>query len=356
LEIANDETNGGSGYPPGRNVWIVFVGLAVPSSRHRKTTVHIVVYRYPRRPGLFSLPECSDTRRIHCDDPHRTIISVIRAGEVPEVIYGSDDPSVRERVDRLKKQVESGKPLSGGPLIMGQNGEFTAARRSVAGRLTAKDDALAIEVRGAFDPPIQFSLKRIRLTREQEDEWLKKLCDGDRKGWVRMATAARLISRSPRPWSVEAVLHELHGTDIDTWSLEDRFGKDPRVIGVPVPPGQEGESIGELWDLYRRAHPPIVREDENGERTRRELSTEERKKICLEALVQLHERCPNLPSEADHSLLEVLLRRVRTRGGGSRAAFQTPRSLSAALTVALLRRKEDLSRLPWKKGNGVTSC
>jgi hypothetical protein len=269
-----------------------------------KLVEHIVCHRhfYPTQFGSFSNHSCTDSRVIRVPMKTDYIISTIITddGGIPEwgspwkkfqksiVLYNTDEPRLISRVNRLRRRIEKGDCLTGGPLFFGTDGRPRIASRRIRGSIKQKDMQFFLDMLSAFSS----------------------------------TPAMKLIDREKSSQPKKSLL----------WK---RFGKDPAVIAVPMK--KEWESP--FWKGYLR----IFRG--SSERDRKKRS--EALAVRLQAERGPNKRTPRFPSlqltakdwtRRKNLMIKVFMRSApipRTRK--KRPAFQSPRTLSEVLSAEVLK-------------------
>lgn len=105
---------------------------------------HVVIHQ-DRRHGDFFFHECHCVWTLRREPHDATIVTRIITGSDPEVHYGTDDPVIRRRVDRLKRRIDRGEHFVSGPLFSG-----TPRIGSKADRLRGEDFMIVGELHFAL--------------------------------------------------------------------------------------------------------------------------------------------------------------------------------------------------------------
>ncbi len=283
----------------------------VARRKTRLRRVRHIVRHLHRRPGVFSIDECSielparirrvptigsvrssrHSSKLKADEgdlrpdailervaaqiralrpisPRGTVVSTIETGAVSAVYYGHDSPAIRHQVDRLVRQIARGKCLPGGPL--------------------AYDGALRSLVRS-------------------------------RRRTASYAQKTTLLGELFFEISTDKVGSEKDRTLFGEWFK--REPDDPRTWTRTPAPSAENRS---LWEIYRHA-PPVVVEAEFLDRCR-----------SLRLLKGRSDHHDQRAMDRLAALREVLRERRTIRKGKTAPAHETAIDLAAEIARVLL--------------------
>jgi hypothetical protein len=268
----------------------------------QKSVEHIVLHRHfePSSFGPFSKHSCSDMKRFPTSRETGQIASIIITDSqgVPDwgppwrkfrnslVNYNTNHPRLINRVDRLRRRVEKGKCLSGGPVYWDADGSVKVISRRLSKSSSKLNIQFYLDICSAFSPSPAYVLV-------------------DKK-------------RSP---------------DKNKMSLWDRFGRDPSVVAVPL----KKETDSPFWRMYLQVfQSESVRERkrrcENLIRRLQEEKSPNRRDYCFPSL-QMEKREWQRVSKL---MLPVLGKSAPIPGRRKRRpAFQSPRTLVEALAAAV---------------------
>ena len=268
----------------------------------KKSVEHFVLHRHFEASsfGPFSKHSCSDMKRFPTSRETEQIASIIITDSqgIPDwgppwrkfrnslVNYNTNNLRLINRVDRLRRRVEKGKCLSGGPVYWDADGSLKIVSRGFSKSSAKLDIQFYLDICSAFSP----------------------------------SPAYMLVDKKKHP-------------DKNKRPLWDRFGRDPSVMAVPL----KREIDSPFWNMYLQVF------QSESERERRK-----RCEILINKLQM--EKPPNGPDYRFHSLqmekrewqriskimLSVLAKSAPIPGRKKRRpAFQSPRTLVEAITAAV---------------------